>query len=286
MSRKARLVARLTLVSVLVSSLVLMKIPTVPNLYINSLIREINKRVLVWYSYSRGMDALSGERFIVFYHAGRQREAEMVLTAAEGFYPALAENFGLEIQGPVPVLLYDDRESLNKSFGWPADADTLGVYWAGSIRVLSPDAWINSADERDYYRVFAELGPMSHEIAHLFVDYLSMGNCPRWFNEGVAQYQEHRLTGFHFGEACSFPLEKAFSLEELAGFDTLEEQNRAYHQSFSIVSFLVETYGWPAVVSVLREFGRGADLEDGLKRVFGIDPNTLDGEWKRWVRYR
>lgn len=284
MSRKARLLVRLTIVSVLVGSLVLTKIPAAPNLYINSLIREINKRVLVWYGYSRGMEALSGGRFVVLFRDGQKREAEMILAAAEGFYPALAEQFGLEIRGPVPVLLYDDRENLNKSFGWPADADTMGVYWAGSIRVLSPDAWIDPA-ERDYYRVFAELGPMPHEIAHLFVDHLSMGNCPRWFNEGVAQYQEYRLTGFHFGEAGRFPLDRAFSPAELAGFNTLEDQHLAYHQSFSIVAFLVETYGWPAVVSVLKKLGRGATLEEGLNEALGIDLITLDGEWKRWVKH-
>lgn len=284
MSRKTRFATRLTLVFILVSSLVLIKLPAVTNLYINSLIREINKRGLVWY-HSLGMNALAGERFIVFHRDGQQREAEMILDAAEGFYPALAENFVLDIHGSIPVLLYNDRESLNRSFGWPADANTMGVYWAGSIRVLAPYTWIDPGEKQDPYRAFADLGPMAHEITHLFVDHLTRGNCPRWFNEGVAQYQEYLLTGFQFGEARAFPLERAHTFTELASFDFLEDQHLAYHQSFSILVYLVETYGWDAVVQMLEVFGRGVGLEEALERVLDIDLNTMDGEWKAWASY-
>jgi|Deesub1362A_J573_1020465.scaffolds.fasta_scaffold00215_31 hypothetical protein len=285
MSLRIHFLVKLTVVVVLVSSILFTKLPTAATLYINSLIREINKRGLAWY-HSRAMNALDGERFVVFHQDGKQLEARMILDAAEGFYPALAENFGFEIPGPIPVLLYTDREGLNRSFGWPADANTVGVYWAGSIRVLSPDVWIDpEEEEQDYYQAFVDLGPMAHEIVHLFVDYLTRGNCPRWFNEGVAQYQEYLLTGFHFGEARFFPLENAYTFAELADFDSLEDQNLAYHQSFSIMTFLVESYGWPAVIRVLDAFGRGASLEEALEQVLDLDLNTLDGEWKRWVAH-
>lgn len=280
MSRKVRFVARLVVVIVLVSSLLLSKTTATANLHINSLIREVNKRGLVWYN-SWKTNALSGERFVVFYPDGQRREARMVLDAAEGFYPELVRNFGLEIQGSIPVLLYAEQEKLNRKFGWPADSSTVGVYWAGSIRVLSPEVWIEPGE--DYYRTFMDVGPMAHEIGHLFVDHLSRGNCPRWFNEGVVQYQEYLLSGFRFGGACSLPLERAYSFAELARFDALEDQHLAYHQSFSVMVFLVESYGWPAVIRVLEAFGRGAGLEGALELVLGIDLDTLDGEWRRWV---
>jgi hypothetical protein len=285
MSRRTHLAVWLTVVFLLVGVL-LIKIPTFANLYINSLIREINKRGLVWY-HARGTNSLGGERFVVFYQDGQQREAAVVLDAAEGFYPVLARNFGFDIQGPVPVLLYAEREALNQSFGWPADANTVGVYWAGSIRVLSPAVWIDPLEaEADYDRYFHEMGPMAHEIAHLFVDYLSRGNCPRWFNEGVAQYQEYLLTGFQFGEPRFFPLENAYTLEELQYFDQLEDQNLAYLQCFSLVYFLVEQHGWPVVVRVLEALGRGASLATAMQDELGLDLNTLDGEWKRWAAYQ
>lgn len=273
---------KLSLVGLLVSVLVLINIPINANLYMNSLIRELNKRVLLWY-FARGMDSLPGERFVVFYEDGRSIDARVVFEAAESFYPQLASDFGVDVGSRTPVRLYADMRDLNRSFGWPLNASTMGVYWAGSIRVLAPEAWIGEGEEQEIRTLFMESGPMAHEIAHLFVDQVTRGNCPRWFNEGVAQYQEYRLTGFNFGEARAFPTQIAYTLTELENFDTLENQNRAYHQSFSMVVFLIEFRGWPAVLEVLTELGAGRSLDEAIVMVTGSNLQQFYRAWQAWI---
>ncbi len=273
---------KLSLVSLLVSVLVLINIPINANLYINSLYRELNKRALVLY-FARGMESLPGERFVVFYEDGQLTDAQVVLDAAEAFYPQLASDFGVEVRSRTPVRLHSDMRDINRSFGWPLNVNTMGVYWAGSIRVLAPQAWIGDGSEEELRALFMESGPMAHEIAHLFVDQVARGNCPRWFNEGVAQYQEYRLTGFHFGEARAFPSGLAYTLTDLEKFDALENQNRAYHQSFSMVLFLVESRGWPAVLEVLTELGTGRSLDEAFVTVTGSDLRQFFQAWQAWI---
>lgn len=273
---------KLSLVGLLVSVLVLINIPINANLYMNSLIRELNKRVLLWY-FARGMDSLPGERFVVFYEDGQSTDARVVFEAAESFYPHLASDFGVDVGSRTPVRLYADMRDLNRSFGWPLNASTMGVYWAGSIRVLAPEAWIGEGEEQEIRTLFMESGPMAHEIAHLFVDQVTRGNCPRWFNEGVAQYQEYRLTGFNFGEARAFPTQIAYTLTDLEDFDALENQNRAYHQSFSMVLFLIESRGWPAVLEVLTELGTGRSLDEVIVMVTGSDLQQFYQAWQAWI---
>ncbi|MDI6710866.1 MAG: hypothetical protein QMC81_07015 [Thermoanaerobacterales bacterium] len=250
------------------------------SLYINSLVREWNKRYVFWQT--RGAEAVEGEHFTVL-HRGAPDDARLVLAAAEEFYPRVARDLGLEVPDRTPVLLYRDMEALNRSFGWSGNIGTMGVYWAGSIRVLAPETWIAGAEAAEREAVFTHSGPMAHEITHLFVDHLTRGNCPRWFNEGVAQYEEYRLTGFRFAEADAFDPARAFSLEDLGRFDALEDQDRAYHQAFSMVSFLVERNGWEAVRGVLADLGRGRGFDAALKDHTGCDQAALMGAWCEWL---
>lgn len=270
-------------ISLLVGLLVLINIPLKANLYINSLAGDINKRAILWYK-ARSMDSVSGENFVVF-HDGTEtglRDARIVLDAAEGFYPALASAFGVDIGGRTPVILYGDVGDLNRSFGWPANAGTMGVYWAGTIRVLAPGAWIAAEEEKEVRARYIETGPMAHEITHLFVDRIARGNCPRWFNEGVAQYWEYRLTGFNFGAAGSFPAGPAYTLCELDNFDALD-QNRAYRQSYSMVTYFAETGGRPAVLEVLSGLGAGKHLDEVMTDVTGSGVGEFYRNWRLWI---
>ncbi len=275
---------KVSFIGLLVGLLTLINLPFNVNLYINSLVREINKRAILWYS-GRGMESLPGDNFVVFYHevGDAKRDARIVLDAAERFYPSLASAFEADVQSTTPVILYRDVGDLNRSFGWPANAGTMGVYWAGAIRVLTPEAWIETEREAEISALFAESGPMAHEIAHLFIDQIARGNCPRWFNEGVAQYQEYRLTGFNFGEAETFPVELAYTLDELDSFNALDDQNRAYHQSFSMVTCLAETRGWGTVLDLLTELGSGKSFDEAMMIVAGSDTVQFYQDWRTWV---
>jgi len=247
------------------------------SLYINSLVREWNKRYILWQT--RGAEALTGEHFTVL-HRGAADDARLVLAAAEEFYPRVARDLGTEVPGRTPVLLYRDMEALNRSFGWSGNVGTMGVYWGGSIRILAPGSWIGGTGAEEREVVFMRSGPMAHEITHLFVDYMTRGNCPRWFNEGVAQYEEYRITGFRFAEAEAFDPAQAYTLDDLARFDALEDQDRAYHQAFSMVFWLAERQGWDAVRGVLADLGRGRGFDTALGDNTGYSPEALMNAWR------
>lgn len=264
----------------LVSGLILAVCTISASPYIHSLVRECNKRYVMWQV--RDVPGTEGEHFAVYYQGGRS-EAGLVLDVAEGFYPQVARDLKADVPGVTPVLVYQDMHALNRSFGWSGNVGTMGVYWAGNIRVLAPSSWISAASPAERKDVFIHSGPMAHEITHLFVDQLTGGKCPRWFNEGVAQYEEYRLTGFCFAQAALFDPAQAFTYEELAQFDALQEQNLAYHQTFSMVYFLVENKGWDAVRGVLAELGQGRSFGDALREHTGYDETALMDTWRDWL---
>ncbi len=233
------------------------------------------------------LSKLSSEHFFVKFKPEDRAAAELVLETAELFYPKVTEDFGFVARTRIPVIMYASREELNKSFGWDADNSAMGVYWAGTVRVLTPDAWIHETDSRGVRTRFISSGPMAHELTHLVVDYLTGGNYPRWFTEGVAQYEEYKLTGFQINEPVFSRDTSLYSMQELAGkFDGLPDQSLAYWESLAAVRYLIHFHGEDVLNDLIKELGRGLDFSAALKKVMRIDYADFEKKWQEWVQER
>ncbi|HWI54391.1 MAG TPA: hypothetical protein VNT57_01755, partial [Desulfobacteria bacterium] len=179
---------------------------------------------------------------------------------------------------------YPTRESLGRSFGWAADESAMGVYWTGVIRVLSPDAWVDEDDPDKFREVFESEGPIAHEFTHLVVDYLTKGNYTRWFTEGIAQYEEERLTGYqmeyrkikHPGQL--YPLSKMDN-----DFDNLKDQGLAYYESLQAVNYIVDRYGEEGLQKVLKDLGSGYTLEKSFTRSLGMSMDQFEKGFQIWA---
>lgn len=136
------------------------------------------------------------EHFQIRYSVVDEDYVKVIEDTAEDAYMRVTNLFDYEPVEKSIIIVYPDSVSLAKSFGWEKDQKAMGVYWAGTIRLLSPQQWISPID--DWSAVFAREGPMYHEFAHLLVDDITGGNYSRWFTEGIAQYVEKKITGFEF----------------------------------------------------------------------------------------
>lgn len=119
---------------------------------------------------------------------------------------------------------------------------------------------------------------------------------PRWFSEGIAQYEAELLGGDHWDtrrrslERMRFLAGKMLSLEEMA---TLEEKGylngeAVYNQGYSFVRFLGERYGKEKLKKVLED---QADhpfrtFLGSLEEVYDKPISTLTAEWHASIRQR
>ncbi len=195
--------------------------------------------------------------------------AQMVASAAEDAYSSVSNMLGQEPARRTTVIIYPDNASLARSFGWDKNQKAMGVYWGGSIRILSPGAWMTDAGDQ---QLFMKEGPMVHELAHLLVDEMSHGNYNRWWTEGIAQYAEKKITGFEF----SSPFENQqdlnyYTLEELQdNFDQLE-QSVAYWESLKAVEYIAGKYGEDKIYAILRQCGEGDSMPAAVEKSLGMD---------------
>jgi hypothetical protein len=217
---------------------------------------------------TRNYEQLKTEHFLIKYGEVNRDNAPIVAEAAEEIYEPVVRMFNFEPSKPTMVVMYPDSASLAEAFGWDRAERAMGVYWAGTIRILNPDEWIIEGDKR---QTFIREGPMAHEFAHLLVDCLTLGNYPRWYTEGVAQYVEKKITGFELFNPAKYNNQSV----EYYDFATLEQnfdqlvQGIAYGQSLQATELIAERYGEDKVFAILGYLGQGYDMKESFAKATG-----------------
>ncbi|WP_082788901.1 peptidase MA family metallohydrolase [Desulfolucanica intricata] len=281
-SKKRRILKIIAALSFLLLT-VFTRLPENIKVYGHSFFREVVK--ILSLLDTRNLASLESSHFIVKYPgAVDEADARLVLNTAEKFFSPVNNDLDFTTSKKIPIVIYSSKEKLNQFFGWPANESAMGVYWAGVIRVLSPKVWIEEEDKERQEDIFINSGPMAHEYTHFVVDYKTRGNYPRWFTEGLAQYEEFKLTGFRFTEPAGNLNQKLYSFDDLGkNFDYLPNQSLAYRQSFAAVKFLVDQYGETCVLEIINTLSRGKNIDYAIQNAAGMNMQTFEQEWLKWL---
>lgn len=130
---------------------------------------------------------------------------------------------------------------------------------------------------------------LAHEITHLLVreaTFGPFGDIPTWLNEGLAQYAEGEME-----EDQSEILDHAIKEDNIisvrslgSGFPANPEQARlAYAQSLSLVSYLLDVYGWAEMRELLTVFKEGSTYSNALQKVYSFDIDGLEEQWRAYI---
>lgn len=230
--------------------------------------QEINLR-------TAGFSETVTENFIIKYTPIDEQYVPTIASAAEESYDQVTNFFNYTPLQKTVIVVYPDSVSLAKSFGWDKNEKAMGVYWAGSIRILSPSQWISGKIDEEFYKD----GPMVHEFTHLIVDDLTKGNYNRWWTEGIAQYVEKKITGFQFTDPYQNKPPSFFKLKELEKNFNQLEQSTAYWQSLKIVEYIVDNYGEDKLFAILDNLGKGNNMSLAIENVLKIDYNSFANDF-------
>ena len=236
--------------------------------------QETNLRTGQW-------DELSTEHYKIKYMTEDKADVALVANAAENAYTSVSGTMGKEPGKQTTIVIYPDSKSLAASFGWDKNEKALGVYWGGTIGVLSPSAWLSGVGQQDR---FIKEGPMVHEFTHLMVDEMTKGNYNRWWTEGIAQYMEKKITGFEFANPFAGNREVYYyTLDNLEkNFDTLD-QSVAYWESLKAVEFIANHYGEDKIYAILHNLSDGDSMTKATEKALGTDYQTFSGDFYQYL---
>jgi tetratricopeptide (TPR) repeat protein len=220
------------------------------------------------------MDRGHSSRFNLTYDPGVNTQfALAVLDVLENASNQVGSELGHFPEARVPVVIYKraDYKSVTNSPDWSG-----GVY-DGTIRLP--------------FGALSEITPslrsiLFHEYAHVVVFDLTHGNCPLWLNEGIAEmYGRGQFTHPAVEGGPATPKGPLIDIRRLEGsFTGLSSHDAAlaYQQSYSMVNYLVTTYGWHRVRAVLEGLGKGMTIAAAVAAALQDYSLSYDGLVKEW----
>ena len=136
---------------------------------------------------------------------------------------------------------------------------------------------------------------VAHELSHVYALTMSKHRVPRWFTEGLSEYETNVLRP-EWTREHGAALHQALQAGRLPGAldltraftqaNDLHEVVVAYQLAALVMHFLVETAGYDAVVASLKRFAAGERLPAVLRRLAKADPEAFDRRFVVWLRPR
>ena len=134
-----------------------------------------------------------------------------------------------------------------------------------------------------------------HEVAHIFSIQMSRARVPRWFTEGLSEYETARLdptwTRRTHAELYHAVADKQLlSVGELnLGFTRARDVSHmvvTYHQSAEEVMFLVRRFGFDVVPKALKLFAAGKETDEVIPAITGMSVKAYDAAFEADLRAR
>lgn len=203
-------------------------------------------------------------------------------------HAALARRYGFQPSVPTHVELYASPEHFSiRATGLP-QLGVQGICFGNVLIALSP-----RGGEFNWGQI------LWHELAHVFHVQRSRGKVPRWFTEGLAEY-ETELARPEWKREDDRPLYDALVRGELPPLAELnqaftharkpEQLMVAYYASALAARYLAERFGFEAIVKMLIAWGEGSSTEQVFASVLGQELSEVDrafrGELEARLRAR
>ena len=228
-------------------------------------------------------------RYVGASDAGGQAEFAWYAQAVEQAYQDVQDVFGgaLRETGTPPrdeivVTLYGDDDAY-------ARANPVAGREEGVLGHAQPQAGVVGiavARLRDKSEGFRR-DAVRHELAHIVLGDLSKQRLPIGFQEGIAQYLERDQDQ---RQSFARTLQQGRDTGQLLNFTTLNQQRPflnaagiSYPQSYSMVVFLSEKYGFGKVIQLVLATRDARTLDEAIKRVFDRTIPELEREWQAFM---
>jgi hypothetical protein len=220
----------------------------------------------------------SGDLRLHWYGNDKAFAQTMLDAGAEGLRRN-KEQAGLGTDAPIDLYVYPNYEDMQ-------DAVLYEASWTGGQAYPAYNIFIMGISESDSTW---DQNTVIHELTHILVGHFTfscLGDVPTWLNEGLAMYSEGELDS-----GSQSQLDQAINSDALltvrslnGGFSELPDKaNLSYSQSYSIVNFLIKTYGQEKLTELLTALRDAKTIDDALLEIYGFDSDGLEDAWRQSV---
>jgi tetratricopeptide (TPR) repeat protein len=200
--------------------------------------------------------------------------APEILDSLEEAYAELGSELDFYPDVMVPVLLYSHKDfaTVTNSPDW------AGAAYDGKIRL--PLGGMTEMSE-------PLVAVLYHEYVHVLVHFLTNGNAPVWLNEGLAE-----VAGRSRFSPPLRQMPRAVKADQLINWVPLahsfagltgDQAQLAYEQSYSLVQYMVDNFGWHKITELLGRLGQRQEWQVAIAdvyREYEMDWPAILNEWQ------
>jgi len=197
---------------------------------------------------------------------------------------SMKARYGFVPQNPVSVELYSNREQFSVRTSGLPNIGIQGVCFGRVVAAMSPKS-----------EPFNWGNVVWHELGHVFAIQLSKNHVPRWFTEGLSEYETIARRP-EWQRELDPELYLAIKRGTLPGavdmnraFTHAADGNDvtvAYYASSQMLVFTVERFGMARIVSALKLWGEGVKTPEVIQRAFGLSAADYDRAFREWAMGR
>jgi tetratricopeptide (TPR) repeat protein len=201
----------------------------------------------------------------------------------ERAFADMVKRYGFTPKTPVTLELYADKTNYAVRTAGLPDIAALGVCFGQVITAMSP-----ATGDLNWGMV------LWHELGHVFAIQLSNSRVPRWFTEGLSEY-ETLIARPDWRRENDSDLYGAMANNTLPSIGALNSEFMqpdpnavivAYFLSAVTVEWLARTYGFPKIVEALKLYGKGQETPAVLKAITGKTIAQLDVDFRKYLEIR
>jgi hypothetical protein len=234
---------------------------------------------IIWLDSVHAWQTLSGENINLHWYDSPEPFGQELLDAAVAALANLEQSTGLKPEQPIDLYIYANTEDMRQAVLYEPG-------WTGGQAYSEHDIVIIgiSPGQIDWGK-----GAIAHELTHVLVGHLTfscLGYLPGWLVEGLAMYGEGGLDDFSQGRFDQAVTDNdLISVQALSGSfsENADEANISYSESYSLVNFLIETYGKERMMALLKALQEGETVDGALESVYGFDINGLEDAWRTGI---
>ena len=232
-------------------------------------------QTVTWLDDQHDWQTVSEDMVNIHYYGNNQAFGQTMLESGiEGLHRN-KEQAGMTPDVPVNIYVYPTYEDMR-------DAILYEPQWTGGLAYSDFSIIIMGVSGDAAF----DKGTVIHEMTHVLVGrnaFTCIGFIPTWLNEGLAVYSEGGPDSSMQSQLdIAIRDNTLFPIRSLGGnFSEIPEKALlSYGQSYSIVKFMLETYGQEKMDQLLTALSDAEPVDDALLRIYGADTDGLDNQWR------
>ena len=233
------------------------------------------KQTVTWLDSQHDWETLADKDVRIHYYDNSESFAQTMLSAGLEGLRRNKDQAGMTPDIPVEIYVYPNYDEMR-------DAILYEPQWTGGLAYSDSSIIImGTSGDAEF-----DKATVIHEVTHILVGrnaFTCIGFIPTWLNEGLAVYTEGPLDP---GMQAQFDIalrdDEFFPVRSLGGnFSEIPEKALlSYAQSYSVVNFMLETYGQEKMSQLLTALSNAEPVDGALVAIYGLDIDGLDAAWR------